>query len=106
MRQEIALAKTETTHKVARVGKNVGMLAAGAAVLYAGLLGIGAAIILLLANVMPAWVSALIVGVVVAAIGGFLVQRGRAALTHEDLTPHETVETLKENAEWAKEQTR
>jgi hypothetical protein len=106
VRQEITLAKTETSHKVARVGKDVGMLAVGAAVLYAGLLGIGAAIILLLAHVMPAWVSALIVGVVVAAVGGFLVQRGREALTNEDLTPRQTVESLKENAAWAKEQTR
>jgi hypothetical protein len=106
VRQEITLAKTETSHKVARVGKDVGMLAVGAAVLYAGLLGIGAAIILLLAHVMPAWVSALIVGVVVAAVGGFLVQRGRQALTNEDLTPRQTVESLKENAAWAKEQTR
>jgi hypothetical protein len=106
VRQEITLAKTETSHKVARVGKDVGMLAVGAAVLYAGLLGIGAAIILLLAQVMPAWVSALIVGVVVAAVGGFLVQRGREALTNEDLTPRQTVESLKENAAWAKEQTR
>jgi len=106
VRQEIALAKTETTHKVARVGKDVGMLAVGAAVLYAGLLAIGAAVILLLNYVLPAWVAALIVGLVVAAIGGFLVQRGRAALTSEDLTPRQTVESLKENAEWAKEQTR
>lgn len=106
VRQEIALAKTETTHKIARVGKDVGFLAAGAAVLYAGLLGIGAGIILLLALVMPAWIAALLVGVIVAAVGGFLVQHGRTALTQTDLTPHQTVETLKENAEWAKQQTR
>jgi len=105
VRQEIALAKAETTTKMVRVGKDVGFLVAGGAVLYAGLLAIIAAIILLLDQWIPAWVSALVVGLVVAAVGGYLVQRGRTSLMHEDLTPHQTVETLKENAQWAKEQT-
>ena len=106
VRQEIALATAELTRKATRVGKDVGFLAVGGAVIYAGFLGIMAAVILALALVLPAWLSALIVGGVVAGIGYFLVQKGLGALTHEDLAPRETLETIKENAEWAKEQTK
>jgi len=63
-------------------------------------------IIVLAAWGLPWWLSALIVGIVVAAIGGFLVQKGLDALKHEDMAPRETVQTLKENAQWAREQTR
>jgi len=106
VRQEIALAKAEMTQKATRVGKDVGFLVAGGAVLYAGFLGIMAAVILLLALFLPDWLAALIVGVAIAAVGGVLVQKGRQALTREDLAPRQTLETLKEDVEWAKEQTK
>jgi hypothetical protein len=105
VRQEATLAKTEIGQKAARVGKDVGMLAAGGAVAYAGLLALIAAVIALLVEAgMTWWGSALLVGVVVAAIGGFLVWRGLDALKHEDLAPRETVETIKEDTAWARRQ--
>jgi len=97
VRQEAQLAKTEMSQKLSRVGKDVGFLAAGGAVLYAGLLAIIAAVILMLANVMSAWIAALLVGIVVAAGGGFLVFKGLENLKREDLVPHQTLETLKED---------
>jgi len=106
VRQEIALAKAEMTQKATRVGKDVGFLLAGAAVLYAGFLGLLAALILVLNVWLPSWLAAFVVGLVVAGVGGFLVQKGRSALTQEDLAPRQTMETLKEDVEWAKEQTR
>ena len=107
VRQEVTLAKNEMTQKAADAGKNVGALAVGGAVAYAGLLAIIAAVILILIRVgMPAWGAALLVGVVVAAVGGALVSKGLAALKRQDLMPRQTVETLKEDAQWAKEQTR
>jgi hypothetical protein len=106
VRQEIQLAKTEMTQKASRLGKDVGFLVVGGAVIYAGVLAILAALIMLLALVIPAWMSALLVGAVVAGIGYGMVQKGRDALTHEDLAPRQTVEELKESAEWAKEQTK
>lgn len=104
VRQEIALAKTEMTEKATRAGKEIGFLAAGGAIAYAGFLALVAAVILLLAQVVPWWLSALIVGLVVAAVGYFLVQKGLTALKNLDLTPKTTLETLREDRDWAKEQ--
>ena len=105
IRQEVNLAKTEMSQKASRVGKDVGFMAAGGAVAYAGLLAIIAGVIALVGLVIPLWLSALLVGLVVAAIGYFLVRKGLDALKQEDLAPRETIETLKEDKEWAKDQT-
>jgi hypothetical protein len=94
------------SEKASRAGKHVGFLAAGGAVAYAGLLAILAAVIILLNDVMPLWLAALLVGLVVAAVGYFLVRKGLDALKREDFTPTQTMETLKEDQQWAKDQTR
>ncbi|HEU4876002.1 MAG TPA: phage holin family protein [Pyrinomonadaceae bacterium] len=104
VRQEVALAKLEITQKAKYLGRNVGYLVVGGAVAYAGLLAVIAAIIMLLDNYMPAWGAALLVGVVVALIAWLMIGKAVAALQQADLTPHETVETLKEDATWVKQQ--
>ena len=107
VRKEVELARTEMTQKASRVGKDVGFLAVGGAVAYAGLLAIVAAIIIGLATLgLQWWLAALIVGLVVAGIGYFLVQKGLDALKREDIAPRQTIETLQEDKEWAKEQLR
>ncbi len=103
-RQEVALAKTEMSQKASKAGKDVGYLAAGGAIAYAGFLTILAGVVLALGLVLPWWASALIVGVVVALIGYFLIHKGQTALKKVDLTPQETMETLKEDKQWLKEQ--
>ena len=105
VRQEVNLAKTEMSQKASTAGKHVGVLAAGGALAYAGLLAVLAGIIALLNNVMPLWASTLLVGVVVAIVGYFLVRRALDALKREDFAPRETMETLKEDQQWAKDQT-
>jgi hypothetical protein len=105
VRQEVGLATTELTHTATRAGRELATVAVGGLVAYAGLLAILAAIIIGLAAAgLPWWLAALVVGVVVALIGGALVQRGLAALKHADLAPRQTVQTLKEDAQWAKDQ--
>ncbi|HKU73314.1 MAG TPA: phage holin family protein [Pyrinomonadaceae bacterium] len=104
VRQEVALAKVEVGQKAKYVGRNVGYLVVGGAVAYAAALAIIAAIIMLLARVMPHWGASLLVGVVVAIIGWLLIGKALTALQQTDLTPRETVETLKEDATWMKEQ--
>ena len=107
VRNEAELAKTELTAKAQHVGKSMASLAIGGAVLYAGVLAVMAAVILLLATLgLPAWISALLVGAVVLGVGWLLVRRGLELLRQTDLAPRQTVESLKENVQWAKEQTK
>ena len=106
VRKEVQLAKIEMSQKASRVGKDVGFLAVGGAVAYAGLLAVLAGVIVLLGQVIPMWLSALLVGLVVAGVGYFLVRRGLDALKREDLAPRQTIETLKEDQQWAKDQMR
>jgi hypothetical protein len=104
VRQEISLARTEMGHKAGKVGRDVGFLAAGGAVAYAGLLAIVAAIIIGIAQLgVPWWLSAFIVGAAIAGAGYVLVQKGISALKTEDLAPRETVESVKEDAKWIRE---
>jgi len=107
VRQELLLARTELGQKAVRVGRDVASVAIGGAVAYAGLLAIIAAVIIGLADLgLPWWLSALLVGVAVALVGYFLIQRGLSALRREDLTPRQTIETLREDARFVKEQTK
>jgi hypothetical protein len=106
VRQEVDLAKTELTHKASEVGKDVGFLAAGGMVLYAGFLTLVAMLVIALAQLgVTWWLSALIVGVVVLLVGAMLVRTGLAALREEGMVPKQTIETLQEDAQWAKNQT-
>jgi len=105
VRQEVHLAKAELTQSATEVARGIGMLVAGGAVAYAGLLFLLLAIVYgLIEAGWDAWLSALVVGLVVAAIGAVLVLRARESLKPANLAPRRTVETLKEDQEWAKEQ--
>jgi hypothetical protein len=57
-----------------------------------------------LAQIMEPWLAVLIVGVVVAIVGLLLVQKGLSALKNFSLVPEKTIETLKEDKEWAQQQ--
>jgi uncharacterized membrane protein YqjE len=106
VRQELQLAKVEMSQKASRAGKNVGFLVVGGVVAYTGLLAIIAAVIIVLGNVIALWLSALVVGAVIAAVGLVLVIKGVNTLRQEDPTPQETIETLKEDREWLRDQAR
>jgi hypothetical protein len=106
VRHELDLAKAELSQKASQAGKHAGLVGTGGAVAYAGLLAIIAGVILALGMIMPLWISAVIVGGVVALIGYLMLQRGREGLKHLDMTPRQTIETIKEDAEWAKNQTK
>lgn len=105
VRQEVALARTELSEKATKIGKDVGTIAAGGAVAYAGLivLLIGFAAGLVAAG-MAAWAAYVLVGLIVLAVGAFIAWQGCTALKNVDPMPRETVETLKEDARWVKEQ--
>jgi hypothetical protein len=104
VRKEIDLARTEMTGRARVVARDSAMVGVGGALLYAALLVLLAAVTLLLVSIgLTAWVAALVVAIVVGVIGAVLVQRGRAGIEHADFTPRQTIETLREDADWAKE---
>ncbi len=104
VREEVALAKTELSQNASKLAKDVVFLAVGGFIAYAGLLVLLAAAVLALAFLVPFWLSALIVGLVVVIIGYALIQKGISDLRNGALMPTQTVESLKEDREWAKEQ--
>jgi xanthine/uracil permease len=105
IRQEFALARAELTQKATEVGKGVGYLAIGGALAYAGFLAILAALIVGLAVLgLPWWLAPLLVGLVVVVVGYFLIRRGLDALKASNLAPRKTIQSIKENREWAKDQ--
>jgi fatty acid desaturase len=107
LRQEVQLAKTELSQKASALGRDVASVAIGGLVAYAGLLAIVAALIIGLAAAgLPWWVAALLVGLIVIGIGYGLIQRGLTALKRENFAPQRTIESLQEDARWAKEQVR
>jgi uncharacterized membrane protein YqjE len=103
IRQEMALARAELSEKGKRAGMGAGMLG-GAGV--AGLLTLGtltACIILVLSEFMDTWLAALIHTVVWAVIAGALALAGRNKVQEAGPpVPEQTVDTLKEDVEWAK----
>jgi len=107
VRQEVQLARTEMSEKLSRVTANAISVAAGGFVAYLGGLALVAAVILALrdlANISLA-LSALIVGAILAIAGYVMLQKGLKELKRVDLAPRRTVETLKDDVQWAKEQT-
>ena len=105
--QELELAKAELSQKGKQAGAGAGMFG-GAGVL--GLLAAGAltaCFILALNAVMPAWLAALIVAVVYGIIAFVLFKQGQAKLKQAaPPVPEQTIETVKEDVEWAKTQMR
>jgi len=104
VRQEVSLAKAEVTQTAAKAGKNIGFLVVGGAVAYIAALAITTAVILLLAQFIPAWISALIIGAIVAVVAYLMISAALTALSKLDLVPKNTLETLKEDAKWLKKE--
>jgi uncharacterized membrane protein YqjE len=105
VRKEIELARAELSEKGKVAGEGAGMFG-GAAVI--GLLALGAltaVIIALLDKAMDFWIAALIVAVVYGAIAAVLAVTGRDRVKKGmPPAPEQTVETVKEDVQWAKSQ--
>jgi putative Mn2+ efflux pump MntP len=110
LRKEVSLAKVEMSEKASRVGVNLGSVAVGGAVAFAGALALLAAVVFGLTSLfekfmspgVAVWLAPLLVGVALAFIGYGMIQKAVSALKHESFTPTQTTESLKENTEWLK----
>jgi uncharacterized membrane protein YqjE len=104
VRKEIELARAELSEKGKVAGQGAGMFG-GAAVV--GLLALGvltAMILALLDKAMDFWVAALIVTVLYGAIAAVLAMSGRDRVKQATPPAEQTVETVKEDVQWAKSQ--
>lgn len=106
VRQEIELAKAEVSTTGKRAGIGAGFVGAAAVIGYLALAALTACFILLLNLIMPAWLAALIVAVVYGVGAYVLAQRGKDKLQAATPPAPQTVETVKEDIEWAKNPTR
>jgi uncharacterized membrane protein YqjE len=106
VRQETQLAKTEMQQKLSKVTTDLVSLAAGGFVAYLGAFALVTAMILLLINPigLKPWLAALLVGALFAIIGWVMLQKALKDLKRTDPTPRRTVETIKDDIQWAKEQ--
>jgi len=103
--QELELAKVEMKEEVRQVGKLGGIFGAGAICGYLALLFASFALSWLLDDVMPRPLAFLIVGVLYGIAAGVLLMQGRNRAKQLNPTPEQTIETLKEDAQWAKHPT-
>jgi hypothetical protein len=105
VRAEIRLARTEYGDKARRAGRAGGML--GFAAVTGGLAAacLVTACIAALALVMPIWLSALLMGVLLAMVAAGAFAAGRRRFAQVDPVPQQTLETLKDDVEWAKHRT-
>jgi uncharacterized membrane protein YqjE len=107
IRQEIALAKVELRETGATVARDSAKAGAGVVLAWTGMLALTTALILGLAQLFDNyWLAALIVGAVYVLVGWMLAKNAMADVRHKGLGPKQTMETLRDDADWAKEQTR
>ena len=105
VRDEIDLAKQEMREKVDVLRSGAVTIAIGGLIGFVALLTLAAAAVAGLAHVMDTALAALLVGVVLAAIGGGIAYSGIGRIKQTSLKPEQTIETLEEDKEWLKQLT-
>jgi uncharacterized membrane protein YqjE len=106
VRQELDLAKAEMRDKGKKAGPGFGLIGAAGGVALLALGALTAFFVLALDGAMPNWLAALIVSVVYGAIAAVLYVRGKEKVDDAGSpAPRQTVETIKEDVQWAKHPT-
>lgn len=111
VKDEIALAKTELTENAKKTGRNIGILVGGALVAFVALImllmGLAKAvaagfIAMELSPTISEVLGYLIVAVIIGIVAGVLISKALQVLKNDPLTPEKTIETLKDDKQWAK----
>lgn len=105
LRDHIELAKRETVAEAKKAARAVGLLGGGAVAGWIAALMLSLAGALALALVMEGWLAFLIVGLVWMVVAAMVAVAGRNELRDVDPEPSETVQELREDKEWLREQT-
>jgi hypothetical protein len=107
IRHEVRLAKAELSVKTAGLGRQAAKLGAGAVFAIAAVLAAAAAITLGLVEAgLAPWLSAVLTAVLMALIAFVMAQAALSALKKQSLAPTETIASVKETAQWIKNETR
>jgi F0F1-type ATP synthase assembly protein I len=104
VKMELELAKAEMTQKGKQAGTGVGLLGGGGVAGLMALIALTLTLIYLLDTFMKTWIAALIVTVLWGAIAGALALKGKKELQEVNPAPEQTIETVKEDVQWAKTQ--
>jgi Putative Actinobacterial Holin-X, holin superfamily III len=102
-RQEVALFKAELMEKLGLIGQGIGAIAIGALIAFSGWLALVAAAVLGLAIVVPPWLAALIVGLVLLGLGAILLYFGKRRLDAEALAMRRTLNSLRQDEAWVRD---
>jgi hypothetical protein len=102
MRKELELAKAETREELNKAGTAAGAFGGAALAGYLALVLLSFAAAWGLAELMAAGWAFLIVGVVYGIVAAILFVQGRNRMKRVAPVPEQTMETLKEDVEWAK----
>ena len=107
VRQELDLAKAEMTEKGRQAGLGAGIFGGAGLFALLALIALTGCFVMALDTVMRDWLAALVVAAVYAAIAGVLALTGKNKVREAaPAVPEETLETVKEDVEWAKTQKR
>jgi uncharacterized membrane protein YqjE len=98
-RKELALVASELSQSVEEAKHGAQSMITGGAVLYAGVLFLLVAVMLFIANFLALWLSALIVGAIVALVGAIMVSAGKKRMSTTTLTPERTIASLRKDAD-------
>jgi hypothetical protein len=105
--QELELAKAELTQKGKQAGLGAGLFGAAGAIGLLAAAALTTCFIVLLDMAMPAWLATLVVAVVYAGVAAVLALRGRDRVKRAvPPVPEQTIETVKEDVQWARTQAR
>jgi len=103
VRDEVALAKAELKEEVSKAGKTGGLLGGGAFSAYMAIVLVSFAAAWALEGILPMGLGFLVVGLIWAAAAALLGLRGKEELKKIDPVPQQTVETMQEDVQWAKD---
>jgi hypothetical protein len=103
-RQEVQLAKTEAREEIRQAGKGAGMLAGAGLSAWLALVMLSLTLAWLLDKGLDRAVSFLLVGLLWVVVAAVLATIGKRQMSAAKPLP-ETVQTLKEDAQWVKAQT-
>jgi hypothetical protein len=103
VRQEIELAKAEMAEKGRTAAPGLGMFGGAGIVALCAAGALTAFLVLVFSLFLPEWAAALIVGAALAAVAYVLIRQGKERVAEAGKpVPEQTIETVKEDVEWAK----